>query len=364
MNSWKSNQGTISEISQILDQYDLGELVNLELNQRGYVNSSFSIEIEKNGIRTKYFLRRYKAGIHEEELVFEHNLINHLTKRTSLPVARLYLTLGGNTYIKSQRQDLNQPAFYYALFDYLPGEDRYTWINPHCSQTEIVNAARTLAQFHSAVTNLQPEGKRYEPGILNLLPLMTQFVVQNQERSKNTPFDDCLSDSRSTILQNIQEILALLRTLNAWQMAQIIIHCDFHPGNLKFQGETISGLFDFDWSKIDYRSFDLGLAIWYFSAEWDDSKDGRIRMDEARLFLDEYHHTIQELPGIGPLTPTELEYLPEMINAGNLYVLNWTIRDYYDKTVDPHEYLMYLKHSVNSIHWYNESQYHQLMEKL
>jgi hypothetical protein len=38
-----------------------------------------------------------------------------------------------------------------------------------------------------------------------------------------------------------------------------------------------------------------------------------------------------------------------MIRAGNLYILNWTILDYYGKEVNPEEYHQYLKHGIETI---------------
>ena len=52
----------------------------------------------------------------------------------------------------------------------------------------------------------------------------------------------------------------------------------------------------------------------------------------------------------------ELYYLPYLINASNLYVLNWTVLDYYAKEVDPREYLIYLRHSLNFMLWFGRSE--------
>jgi hypothetical protein len=41
-----------------------------------------------------------------------------------------------------------------------------------------------------------------------------------------------------------------------------------------------------------------------------------------------------------------------MINLGNLYILNWTVTDYYTNPVDVDEYLVYLRHSINFSHWF------------
>jgi homoserine kinase type II len=132
----------------------------------------------------------------------------------------------------------------------------------------------------------------------------------------------------------------------------MVVHCDYHPGNLKFIQSRVSGLFDFDWSKVDLRSFDVGLALWYFCASWKNPTDGELRLDDLATFLGAYQDYLRAQPGARPLSPLEAHYLPYLINAGNLYVLNWTILDFYSKDVDPQEYLIYLRHSVNFTRWF------------
>jgi homoserine kinase type II len=126
----------------------------------------------------------------------------------------------------------------------------------------------------------------------------------------------------------------------------VIIHCDFHPGNLKFEGDEITGLVDFDWSKLDLRAFDVALAVWYFCASWEHAADGHLRLDEANEFLRAYQTQLLGDPVLHPLSPEEIHYLPHLIDAANIYVLYWTLRDYFGKEVDPEEYLIYLRHGV------------------
>ena len=47
----------ISEIKDILVNYDLGEPIDFERNERGFVNTSYAIETIKQGKNQKYFLR-------------------------------------------------------------------------------------------------------------------------------------------------------------------------------------------------------------------------------------------------------------------------------------------------------------------
>ena len=76
------------------------------------------------------------------------------------------------------------------------------------------------------------------------------------------------SENLKTILSTIEQILYAftfgIQGCEYKDLIHMVIHCDFHPGNLKFQNNAITGLFDFDWSKVDVRCFDVALAIIYF----------------------------------------------------------------------------------------------------
>lgn len=354
----------VSELNAILENYDLGELIELELNERGYVNTSFAIKTVKDGVRSKYFLRKYKTGIRLEELVFEHALIAHLSAAGLPPVARLHHTRNGETFVHSTAEEGGQTGAYYAIFDFLPGEDRYTWVSPHCTPAEVRNAAILLAQFHQVVSRFSPQGKRGEGGILDLLPVIARNLNVCLRKNRNMVFDAYLSDHQDLIRTSITDTLEALSHPRFSQMIQIVVHCDFHPGNLKFRGDRICGLFDFDWSKVDFRCFDVALALWYFFVTWEETQDGVMRLEEVESFLASYQDTHRGNRSIGPLSKVELRALPVMIQAANLYVLNWTILDYSQKEVDPAEYLVYLRHEVQFIHWFHDPENRARLESL
>jgi homoserine kinase type II len=343
-----------SELHEILSRYDLGELVEAEKNERGYVNTSFAIQTVKNGVRSRYFLRKYKAGIQLEELVFEHSLINHLVTAGSPPVAKLHRTRKGATFVHRLAGKDDRTGVYYAIFDFLPGEDRYTWVAPRCTQEEVKNSAIALARFHQAVSQFAPQGRRAEPRILDLLPVIAQNLASCPDKSKNTIFDAYLLKHYDLVQEDIANTLAALSHAECQDMPQIVVHCDYHPGNLMFRGGEITGLFDFDWSKVDFRCFDVALATWYFFDTWEEPHNGQLRLDEVRTFLSTYQETLSDHPTLGPLSEVELNTLPTMFQAANLYVLNWTVFDYYQKEVNPEEYLIYLRHGIKSIEWFSD----------
>ena len=123
--------------------------------------------------------------------------------------------------------------------------------------------------------------------------------------------------------------------------------CDYHPGNLKWVDEQGVGLFDFDWSKLDYRLFDIAIGIVYFCSSWEDTDDGELRLDKAEIFLRAYQDEAARFEAPGPLTDGELAALPRMMAIAALYVLNWDIVAYYeDRSPNDDEYLFFLEHNV------------------
>jgi homoserine kinase type II len=340
--------------------YAIGELADYEQLFWGYVNLSYVVETVDGDKREKYFLRRYKDGVQVEEIEFEHSVVNHLVERGLGLVAQVLPTRDGRTYV--ERSD-EQGNTFYAVFNLLPGEDRYTWVNPTCSDKELENAAVVLAQFHSAVADLTPKGRRYEPKIVDLLPEIAENVEACAKRAGRTEFDACFVENRVPILEAIASTLRAIRETECERVVHHVIHCDYHPGNLKFRNDRIVGLFDFDWSKVEARCFDVALALTYFCTAWEKERVGHLQLGKVAAFLRAYQNALRGAHEAGPLNSAELKCLPHMIGASNLYVLNWTIVDFYGKEVQLHEYLIYLQHGVHTMRWLGDRDNWESLER-
>ncbi len=343
----------IAELRQVLAEYDLGELVECEKNERGFVNTAYAICMLAGGERRRYFLRKYKTGIGEQELTFEHSLIEHLLAG-GLPVARIHHTRSGQSYLYRTEAADDRGGVFYTVFDYLDGEDRFTWVDPILTQEQLADSAVVLAHLHMHASGFTPRGRRVEPRILDLLPIIAETWAGLPAKSKGTIFDRRIAEGLGEVSASIATALARLQEPDVRALPELVIHCDYHPGNLKFSGDRVTGVFDFDWSKVDFRLFDLGLALWYFCTSWRGSEDGSLRLDWMQIFLEAYHQTMAARGGATTITPREAHYLPIMVNAGNLYILYWTVLDYFAKDVDPQEYLAFLDHSLNFTRWYEQ----------
>ena len=86
-----------------------------------------------------------------------------------------------------------------------------------------------------------PTGRRAEPKIVDLLDALW---ADSRTKSKGTIFDAYLAQHFDRVRQGIAETLAVLHEPAARLLAEVIIHSDYHPGDLKFEGEEITGLVD------------------------------------------------------------------------------------------------------------------------
>jgi homoserine kinase type II len=118
-------------------------------------------------------------------------------------------------------------------------------------------------------------------------------------------------------------------------------------------------IFDLDWSKIDFRLFDLCMAVDYFCSSWDEDSDGDLRLDRASLFLNCYQEKLHRTGGMKPLNAVEIKHLPDMLSAANLCIINWIVATFHkDADLNDDEYLAYLKHSVRLMYSIAEQRSH------
>jgi homoserine kinase type II len=335
------------------EHYDLGDLSNAEELLGGTVNRSFAVTAKKKDHCIKYFIRQYNPAITENEIRFEHALISHLKKNGFDLAAGVIPSKTGATYIKQEgttegliHMDL------WAVYEFIEGEDRYAWFDTNIAPEDMISAAEVLADLHEAGQDFRkPKGcNRHQPPIMEFLPTFRQAYSAYTSQAGKTRFDQRFLQYHDRILRAIDQ--ALIPEHDRSEMPCFPIHCDYHQGNLKYQGSRVTGIFDFDWSKIDLRLFDLALALVYFCTCWDGPAAGSLMLDKFELFLRIYNDRCASKSSPVSLTKLEKTFLPSMLAAANLFVLHWTIFDFYRiDNPDTDEYLVYLNHYLKLMNW-------------
>jgi len=343
--------------------YDLGDVVGVDQIFGGYVNLSFAVRARDADGEHRYFVRKYNKAVAEREIRFEHALVNHINAKGFHLAARVYPNKRGETFVTRQETSNGERLTrFFAVYEMLEGQDKYTWVKNRCTAREYESGGRVLAQFHYLAHDFDPGGLgREQPPIMQLLREMRSTFAgyAEQARAGRSVVDEYYLEwlpAIDEVLRKGSEQESQLRG-----MPYIPVHCDYHPGNLKWvdqeaaafrpvetSGSSCSGLFDFDWSKLDYRIFDVAEGIVYFCSSWEGRDSGELWLDKAALFVRAYQDEAAKFAEPGAMTAAELAALPRMIANANLYVLNWDVSAYYEaaEALNDDEYLMYLRHQV------------------
>jgi len=338
-----------SQLAAVVDEdYDLGEVVGVDQIFGGYVNLSFAVRTRTAEGEQRYFVRKYSRAITEPEIRFEHALVNHIDHKGFHLAARVYPNKAGGTFVVRDEVHGGVPETrFFAVYQMLEGEDPYTWVKNRCTDGEYADAARVLAQFHHAAYDFDAgDLAREQPPIMAFVATLEKTFSDCAALATGGVYDDYYLGKLPAIVASIHLGTSIATQLEG--MPFIPVHCDYHPGNQKWVDERVVGLFDFDWSKVDYRIFDIALALVYFCSSWEGRDSGDLWLDKSAIFVRAYQDEAAKTTSPGPMSAAELAALPRMIANANLFVLNWDVTAYYEDTSakNDDEYLMYLEHQV------------------
>jgi homoserine kinase type II len=334
------------------ENYDLGKLTRVKEVLGGYCHKSYGLWMTKNDQAYRYFLRLYNPSVIENEILFEHALLNHLRSNGFALAAAIVPCRNRATVVQTPPPD-NHPGrrALWALFEFLDGEDKYSWTCTDLTDKEFISAAEILAHLHHCGHGFKkpPGADRVQPRIMEFIPTLKKTFSAFLKKAVDRRCDRLFKENFEPIGKALDDAASF--DVRFQGMKELPIHCDYHPGNLKYRDESGVGLFDFDWSKVDYRLFDVALALVYFTSIWDDQAAG-LRPDKFTLFLSAYNEACHRFSHINPLSKQERRYLVSMLSIANLYVLNWDLVDFYDTPdQDDDEYYSYIGHNIGLLHW-------------
>jgi len=342
--------------TMIEEHYNIGTITKIAIIVGGTVNTSYCVWTHTNSEEKKYVLRQYQPLKNQNDIEFEHAIIDHLAKKNFSIVGHIKPTKSNETYFVTT-VDTNEDRpnkVFNSIFTFLEGEDLYAWYLPGCSPEELASSALTLAEYHANVSDFKHDKTKSDLKIQQLLPTLVEKIETHINSSDVTAVTTYLKAHLNLITTEMNEVSEAFNTLNKDEFPEVVVHCDFHPGNLLYTNGKVTGMFDFDWALFDIRAFDVGMAMMYFCSEWNDGDNGLIHQDKVDLFIKNYQLTQQkmiDISKVGPLNRAELATIQLMIRGANLFLLYWGIIDYYTKSLDPVEYIKYLKHSVKMIQW-------------
>jgi homoserine kinase type II len=234
------------EIQAVLAHYEAGSVVPPPEPGGGTANSNLKVSTTCG----TYFLKRRNPKYAQESFVaFDHALMEHMAAyRVGTPLAvltregRCWLRLGENVY---------------ELFPYQHGgpHDRH-------SVAQIASAGRALANYHRAARSFSPppgkEWPRYDDP--RLIRAGIEAIITDLERQLSV-------DDMGYLMNEIALLERELPDDRYDTLPKLVVHGDYHPGNIKFTNDDVSGIFDLDWATLQPRLRDLADGLFLFAGE-------------------------------------------------------------------------------------------------
>jgi homoserine kinase type II len=268
---------SLDDVSQWIKQFPLGKPVAIKGIASGIENSNFFLTTESG----EYVLTIFE-NLSFEQLPFYLNLMRHLAERgvaVPAPVAngdgQLVVPLHG------------KPA---SIVSKLDGKSQMAPQPVHCAAVGAM-----LAKMHLAARDYPA----HQPNLRGL-------DWWNWATPQVLPF---LSDAEAQLLRaEMQFQVAFAGGDNYQQLQQGPVHADLFRNNVMFDGERLTGFFDFYFAGCDTWLFDVAVTV----NDWCiDQQTGVLDQPRVRAMLDAYH-------AVRPFTDAEQSAWQPMLRAGAL----------------------------------------------
>jgi len=276
-------QVSFDEASALIDRLGIGSLVALESCRGGIENTNYFADTTGGAWVLTLFERLTDA-----ELPFYLHLMKHLAGHR-IPVPDPQADASGAILHVLK----GKPA---TLVNRLPGHHHLAPDNAHAASVGAI-----LARLHLAGADFphrQPN-LRGLPWLAETIPVVVPFL--DAERAA------LITDELA-----FQQQVAASAAHAA--LPRGVIHADLFRDNVMFEGDTLTGLFDFYFAGIDTFLFDISVCL----NDWCiDLESGRLVDERASAFVAAYNE-------VRPLQTTELRLMPALMRAAALRF--WTSR--------------------------------------
>ena len=277
---------TDDELATLLADYDLGAAVSFKGIVEGIQNSNFLLETETG----RYFLTVYEKGVRAEDLPFFLGLTRWLSEH-GFPCATPVVDRQGRM-LKSVR---GKPC---ALVTYLLGLSVRRPGVAHCRE-----AGESLAALHRA-------GEGFALHRVNDLGEAAWAALF-------APLKDAAEALKPGLAATIEGDLA--RLAQGWPagLPQGVIHADYFPDNVFFQGGKFAAAFDFYFACNDALAYDVAVAL----NAWCFEPDGSFNITSARALVAGYER-------LRPLSGPERAALPILAHGAAMRFFLTRLQDW------------------------------------
>lgn len=268
---------SFDEAAALVSRLDIGQLTTLTGITAGIENTNYFVDTTEG----RWVLTLFER-LTFEQLPFYLHLMKHLARR-GIPVPDPQADAGGELLHSLK----DRPA---AVVTRLPGRHHLAPDTAHCA-----SVGAMLARMHLAGSDFP----LHQPNLRGLawweetVPVVLPHL------------DDAQRELISAELAYQQHVAA---SAPYAQLPRGPIHADLFRDNVMFDGDALTGFFDFYFAGVDTLLFDLAVCL----NDWCiDLESGRLEEERANAFIAAYD-------AVRPLTGGELRLMPAMLRGGAL----------------------------------------------
>jgi homoserine kinase type II len=297
-----------SQISLLLQQYNIGQVVSLKEIEQGIQNSNFFLNTE-NG---RYIFTIFEKRLNNDYLPFYLNLMEHLSSK-GVPCPVPIKTKSGQNLTEIDGKQC-------AIVSFLNGKSTKTLRAEHLEEL-----GKNMAMMHIA-------GSDFKMKCENNFSLRGWGELFNAVK----PHADKL---KSGLAAEIEDRLGYLSVNWPKSLYSGIVHADLFPDNVFFEQDKLVGIIDFYFACNDYLMYDVAICLnaWCFENNRD------FNITKARKLLSSYNQ-------VRKISEEELNALPILSSGAALRFLLTRLYDWFHqvdgalvKPKDPLEYLTKLR---------------------
>lgn len=285
------------ELAVVLSHYDLGVVESITEFDRGSRRSpKVGIVCELGKFLLK---KRAMERARLRRIQFAHEVQSHLTDE-DFPLPRLVRTRDTSETILSLAGDM------YELFQFIPGHDYGSTVE------QTANAGRVLAIFHKALTDFNiPEdlGRGTYHDVIGVRTSLNAIPTSIASHESAVGKDAEVLGLVNRLFEQYDTAADEADELGVTGFTPSVIHADWHPGNMLFKRDDVTGVIDYDSCRVAQRVIDVANGMLQFSiiggghpSEWPDHADE----DRLRAFV---HGYLAE----SPLSENECRTLPHLM---------------------------------------------------
>jgi len=230
-----------NDFVHVAEAFGLGHFREALGIPQGSINTNYRIETESG----RYFLRHTTVRS-AADLTFEAELLSHLAQ-SAFPAPHMVRTTGGQAFLEVASGRV-------CVFRYLSGEelsrDRLT--PEHCERLGV-----ELGKFHRLANSFG--GHRQNPYGLEVVEGWLKGLAAHPDAEV------------SAVAAEQLEALDSARLATADLVPRGVIHADLFMDNVKWLGDRVSALFDFEMACRDAFTLDVAITLnaWCFNGGYD-----------------------------------------------------------------------------------------------